>query len=88
MFVLEYLKKFKLPNEDKVVIRIFCLIDDLLQKIGRIRDVRKKWAIVSTAIISVLYFDEYLDKAGALFRWQSFVRIWWIKADIADGCII
>ena len=50
-------------NEDKVI-RIFCLVDDLLQGIGHKEDIRRKVSdseITTTAIISALYFGGHQD---------------------------
>src|SRR4051794_16349504 len=52
-------------SEDKII-AIYCFVDDLLKATGRQEDVRRKVSdseIVTSAIVSALYFGGHLDNA-------------------------
>lgn len=57
-------------NEDKII-AIFCLVDDLLQGIGHKEDNRRKVSdseIITTAIVSALYFGGHQDNAREFMK--------------------
>src|SRR5258708_28405951 len=57
-------------NEDKII-AIFCLVDDLLQGIEHKEDNRRKVSdseIITTAIISALYFGGHQDNAREFMK--------------------
>jgi hypothetical protein len=57
-------------KEDKII-SIFCLVDDLLKAIGHQKDIRRKISdseIITTAIISSLYFGGHLDNARGFMK--------------------
>jgi hypothetical protein len=57
-------------NEDKII-AIFCLVDDLLKGIGHKEDTRRKVSdseVITTAIVSALYFGGHQDNARAFMK--------------------
>lgn len=57
-------------SEDKII-SIFCLVDDLLKGIGHLEDRRRKVSdseIITTAIVSALYFGGHLDNARGFMK--------------------
>lgn len=57
-------------NEDKII-SIFCLVDDLLKEIGHKEDSRRKVSdseIITTAIVSALYFGGHQDNARGFMK--------------------
>jgi len=57
-------------KEDKII-AIFCLVDDLLQGIGHKEDNRRKVSdseIITTAIVSALYFGGHQDNAREFMK--------------------
>jgi hypothetical protein len=57
-------------QEDKII-SIFCLVDDLLKAIGHQEDKRRKVSdseIITTAIVSSLYFGGHLDNARGFMK--------------------
>lgn len=56
--------------EDKII-ALYCLVDDLLKGIGHHEDSRRKISdseVITTAIISVLYFGSHLDHARHMMK--------------------
>lgn len=52
-------------NVDKII-RIFCIVDDLLKRIGHKEDIRcfvSDSEVTTTAIVSALYFGGHQDNA-------------------------
>jgi len=57
-------------NEDKII-AIYCFVDDLLKGVERQEDIRRKVSdseIITTAIISALYFGGHLDNARQFMK--------------------
>lgn len=62
-------------NEDKII-GIFCLVDDLLKGIGHQEDSRRKMndsEIITTAIVSALYFGGHLDNGRNMLRMTGMI---------------
>lgn len=58
------------------IIGIYCLVDDLLKGIGHLEDSRRKVSdseIITTAIVSALYFGGHLDNARHMMRMTNMV---------------
>ena len=58
------------------IIGIYCLIDDLLKGIGHLEDSRRKVSdseIITTAIVSALYFGGHLDNARHMMQMTGMV---------------
>lgn len=61
--------------KDKII-AIYCLVDDLLKAIGHKEASRRKLSdseIITTAIVSALYFGGHLDNARRFMRMTGFV---------------
>ena len=57
--------------KENKIISIFCLVDDLLKAIGHQEDSRRKLSdseIITTAIVSALYFGGHLDNARGFMK--------------------
>ena len=57
-------------SEDKII-AIYCFVDDLLKGTGRPEDIRRRVSdseIITTAIISALYFGGHLDNARQFMK--------------------
>lgn len=57
-------------NEDKII-RIFCIVDDLLKGIGHREDVRRRVSdseVITTAIVAALYFGGHQDNARGFMQ--------------------
>jgi len=57
--------------QENKIIAIFCLVDDLLKGIGHLEDRRRKVSdseIITTAIVSALYFGGHLDNARGFMK--------------------
>ena len=62
-------------TEDKII-GIFCLVDDLLKGIGHREDCRRKVSdseVITTSIVSALYFGGHLDNARHMMRMTKMV---------------
>ncbi len=62
-------------TEDKII-GIFCLVDDLLKGIGHPEDCRRKVSdseVITTSIVSALYFGGHLDNARQMMRMTGMV---------------
>lgn len=58
------------------VIGIYCIVDDILKGIGRKDDSRRKVSdseIITTAIVSALYFGGHMDNARGFMKLAGFV---------------
>ena len=57
-------------SENKII-AIFCFVDDLLKEIGHKEDIRRKVSdseIITTAIVSALYFGGHLDNGRGFMK--------------------
>lgn len=57
--------------QENKIIAIFCLVDDLLKGIGHREDSRRKVSdseVITTAIVSALYFGGHLDNARGFMK--------------------
>jgi len=58
------------------VIGIYCIVDDILKGIGHKDDSRRKVSdseIITTAIVSALYFGGHMDNARGFMKLTGFV---------------
>jgi len=62
-------------NEDKII-RIYCIVDDILKGIGHIEDSRRRVSdseIITTALVSALYFGGHLDNSRGFMKMTKLV---------------
>ena len=62
-------------SEDKII-RIFCLVDDLLKGIGHQEDSRRKVSdseVMTTAIVSALYFGGHFDHGRHMMKMTGMI---------------
>lgn len=62
-------------NEDKII-RIYCIVDDILKGIGHVEDSRRKVSdseIITTALVSALYFGGHLDNSRGFMKMTKLV---------------
>ena len=62
-------------NEDKII-RIYCIVDDILKGIGHQEDSRRKVSdseIITTALVSALYFGGHLDNSRGFMKMTKLV---------------
>ena len=62
-------------TEDKII-RIYCIIDDILKGVGHQEDNRRKVSdseIITTAIVSALYFGGHLDNSRGFMKMTKLV---------------
>jgi Transposase DDE domain len=62
-------------NEDKII-RIYCIVDDILKSIGHKEDSRRKVSdseIITTALVSALYFGGHLDNSRGFMKMTKLV---------------
>jgi Transposase DDE domain len=62
-------------TEDKII-RIYCIIDDILKSIGHAEDSRRKVSdseIITTALASALYFGGHLDNGRGFMKMTKLV---------------
>lgn len=62
-------------NEDKII-RIYCIVDDILKGIGHEEDSRRKVSdseIITTALVSALYFGGHLDNSRGFMKMTKLV---------------
>ena len=62
--------------EDKII-AIYCFVDDLVKGTGRQEDIRRKVSdseIITSAIVSALYFGGHWDMGDSLWRWPGCVQ--------------
>lgn len=62
-------------TEDKII-RIYCIVDDILKSIGHVEDVRRKVSdseIITTALASALYFGGHLDNGRGFMKMTKLV---------------
>ena len=62
-------------TEDKII-RIYCIVDDILKGIGHREDSRRKVSdseIITTALVSALYFGGHLDNSRGFMRMTKLV---------------
>ena len=62
-------------NEDKII-RIYCIVDDILKSIGHQEDSRRKVSdseIITTALVSALYFGGHLDNSRGFMKMTKLV---------------
>jgi hypothetical protein len=62
-------------NEDKII-RIYCIVDDILKSIGHVEDSRRKVSdseVITTAMASALYFGGHLDNARGFMKMAKLV---------------
>lgn len=64
-------------NEDKII-RIYCIVDDILKSIGHVEDSRRKVSdseIITTALVSALYFGGHLDNGRGFMKMTKLVPL-------------
>jgi hypothetical protein len=64
-------------TEDKII-RIYCIIDDILKSIGHAEDSRRKVSdseIITTALASALYFGGHLDNGRGFMKMTKLVPL-------------
>lgn len=62
-------------TEDKII-RIYCIIDDILKEINHFEDSRRKVSdseIITTALVSALYFGGHLDNSRGFMKMTGLV---------------
>jgi Transposase DDE domain len=62
-------------NEDKII-RIYCIVDDILKSLGHAEDSRRKVSdseIITTALVSALYFGGHLDNSRGFMKMTKLV---------------
>jgi hypothetical protein len=62
-------------TEDKII-RIYCIVDDILKGIGHAEDSRRKVSdseIITTALVSALYFGGHLDNSRGFMKMTKLV---------------
>ncbi|MEO6719718.1 MAG: IS982 family transposase [Ferruginibacter sp.] len=62
-------------TEDKII-RIYCIVDDILKSIGHFEDNRRKVSdseIITTAMVSALYFGGHVDNARGFMKMTKLV---------------
>lgn len=62
-------------SSDKII-AIYCLVDDLLKAIGHLEDSRRKVSdseVITTAIVSALYFGGHLDNARHMMQMTGMI---------------
>ena len=62
-------------TEDKII-RIYCIIDDILKGVGHQEDNRRKLSdseIITTALVSALYFGGHLDNSRGFMKMTKLV---------------
>jgi hypothetical protein len=62
-------------TEDKII-RIYCIVDDILKSVGHTEDIRRKVSdseIITTALVSGLYFGGHLDNACGFMKMTRLV---------------
>lgn len=62
-------------TEDKII-RIYCIVDDILKSIGHFEDTRRKVSdseIITTAMVSALYFGGHVDNARGFMKMTKLV---------------
>lgn len=61
---------------DVKIIALYCIVDDILKKLGHHEDIRIKVSdseIITTAFVSVLYFGGHLDNARNFMKLKGYV---------------
>ena len=64
-------------SEDKII-RIFCLVDDLLKGIAHQEDKRRKVSdseVITTAIVSALYFGGHIDHGRQMMKMTGMIPL-------------
>jgi hypothetical protein len=77
-------------SENKII-SIFCFVDDLLKGIGHQEDCRRKVSdseIITTAIVSALYFGGHHDHGRHMMKMTGMVPAIWIRVVSTGDCII
>jgi hypothetical protein len=62
-------------TEDKII-RIYCIVDDILKEIGHTEDGRRKVSdseIITTALVSSLYFGGHIDNSRSFMKMTNMV---------------
>jgi hypothetical protein len=62
-------------NEDKII-RIYCIVDDILKSVGHVEDTRRKVSdseIITTALVSALYFGGHLDNSRGFMKMTKLI---------------
>lgn len=62
-------------TEDKII-RIYCIVDDILKEINHVEDSRRKVSdseIITTALVSALYFGGHLDNSRGFMKMTGLV---------------
>jgi hypothetical protein len=62
-------------NEDKII-RIYCIVDDILKGIGHQEDSRRKVSdseIITTALVSALYFGGHMDNSRGFMKMTKLI---------------
>ena len=62
-------------TEDKII-RIYCIVDDILKSVGHIEDKRRKISdseVITTAIVSALYFGGHIDNARGFMKMTKLI---------------
>ncbi len=76
-------------TKDKII-GIFCFIDDLLKTSNHYEDSRRQVSdseIITTAVVSSLYFGGHQDKARQLMKMTGMIPECWIRAVLTAGYI-
>ena len=77
-------------NENKII-AIFCFVDDLLREIGHTEDIQRKASdseILTTAILSALYFRGHLDNGRGFMKMTKLSPAMLDKRRFATGFMI
>jgi hypothetical protein len=64
-------------SENKII-SIFCFVDDLLKGIGHFEDSRRRVSdseVITTAIVSALYFGGHLDHGRPMMKMTGMVPL-------------
>ena len=76
-------------SEDKII-AIYCFVDDLLKGIDHIEDSRRRVSdreVITTAIVSALYFGGQLDNGRHMMKMTGMIPICLIRVDFVEDCI-
>ena len=75
-FELPHLKIFvTILTEDKII-RVYYIVDDILKSVGHVEDSRRKVSdseIITTAMVSALYFGGHQDNARGFMKMTKLV---------------
>lgn len=64
-----------MPNQDKII-GVYCILDDMLKTIGHSEDIRRTTSdseILTTAIVSGMYFHGHLERAREFMKMTGLV---------------